>query len=181
MTNHAWPSTATTAAGGNSLSAEEFKHGWRLRLRPYDGCRYEGIRRIPCTSSETSVHTVVFHLSSRIQLELRLQILNEQPSDPLNLLQTSLMVNKTSNKSTSDSLQGLSLQARPEACFPSSFTPLQGQDIILLCRLPLTLQIQQQSAKFMGKALRQFPVSANIIQDCVTSFQHCKFWHWEMT
>ena len=38
------------------------------------------------------------------------QILNEQPTDPVNLLQTSLMVKKTANSLGPDSAQGLSLQ-----------------------------------------------------------------------
>lgn len=49
---------------------------------------------------------------------LLVQILNEQPADPVNLLQTSLMVKKTANKSASNSSQALSLQASltPPAC-----------------------------------------------------------------
>jgi len=38
------------------------------------------------------------------------QILNEQPTDPVNLLQTSLMVKKTANSLGPNSAQGLSLQ-----------------------------------------------------------------------
>ena len=40
---------------------------------------------------------------------MALQILNEQPTDPVNLLQTSLMVKKTANNRSSGSAQGMYL------------------------------------------------------------------------
>jgi len=53
---------------------------------------------------------------ARLQLLWLLQILNEQPTDAVNLLQTSLMIKKTANNLSSDSAQDLSLQV---SCSPN--------------------------------------------------------------
>ncbi|KAL3137432.1 hypothetical protein ABBQ32_006953 [Trebouxia sp. C0010 RCD-2024] len=58
--------------------------------------------------------------------DIVMKVLNEQPSDPVNLLQTSLMVKKTANNSSSSSTQGLSLQAPPDTSNSAAISKIYG-------------------------------------------------------
>ncbi|DBA92418.1 hypothetical protein WJX77_007770 [Trebouxia sp. C0004] len=55
-----------------------------------------------------------------------MKILNEQPTDPVNLLQTSLMVKKAANSLAPDSAQGLSLQAPPDSSDSAALSKVFG-------------------------------------------------------